>query len=169
MRTFFGFLLLGIIAIGAAGSWMESTISKAEAIAQPQISPEEAERLQVERELKSAEEMKQREFDRAKALADNMANKSTPFYYRLEAKRKLTTEYADLLPHFQKELKVFASAQRKEGVSLGMTADEVKASSWGRPERVNRTTNSFGVREQWVYGGGGYLYFKDGVLRTIQN
>lgn len=58
--------------------------------------------------------------------------------------------------------------RRKEGVSLGMTADDVRASSWGRPEKVNRSTYKFGVREQWVYPGG-YLYFEDGVLTSIQN
>jgi len=25
------------------------------------------------------------------------------------------------------------------------------------------------VSEQWVYNGGGYLYFDNGVLRSIQN
>jgi SOS-response transcriptional repressor LexA len=33
---------------------------------------------------------------------------------------------------------------------------------------VNRTTFARGVHEQWVYDGG-YLYFEDGVLTTIQN
>lgn len=58
---------------------------------------------------------------------------------------------------------------RKEGVTVGMSADRVLLSSWGKPESVNRTTNAFGVREQWVYGVGNYLYFKDGVLTSIQN
>lgn len=58
---------------------------------------------------------------------------------------------------------------KKEGVNIGMTAERVLLSSWGKPESVNRTTNAFGVREQWVYGGGNYLYFQDGVLTSIQN
>ena len=57
---------------------------------------------------------------------------------------------------------------RKEGVSIGMTAERAKLSSWGIPNKVNRTTSSRGVREQWVYDGG-YLYFEDGVLVSIQN
>jgi hypothetical protein len=61
-------------------------------------------------------------------------------------------------------------AKRKtEGVSIGMTKDEVLGSSWGKPESVNKTTNAYGVREQWVYGGRNYLYFKDGILESIQN
>lgn len=58
---------------------------------------------------------------------------------------------------------------KKEGVTIGMTAERALLSSWGKPEKINRTTNEFGVREQWVYGGGNYLYFKDGVLTSIQN
>jgi hypothetical protein len=57
---------------------------------------------------------------------------------------------------------------RKEGVSLGMTSERVLLSNWGRPQKVNRTTTAGGVHEQWVYDGG-YLYFQDGILTSIQN
>jgi hypothetical protein len=55
-------------------------------------------------------------------------------------------------------------------VHIGMTREQAIA-AWGRPRDINRTTHSFGVHEQWVYGeyGSGYLYFEDGVLTTIQN
>jgi hypothetical protein len=58
--------------------------------------------------------------------------------------------------------------KKRRGVSIGMTKEDVLASSWGRPQSVNQSTYTFGVREQWVYGGGNYLYFKDGVLDSIQ-
>lgn len=89
-------------------------------------------------------------------------------------------EFASLAPQLKLAADMRAAAEakrvadadkaqrRKEGVHIGMTADEVRASSWGRPTKVNRSTYSFGVREQWVYSGG-YLYFKDGVLESIQN
>ena len=35
-------------------------------------------------------------------------------------------------------------------------------------EKVYKTINSSGTHEQWVYGGGNYLYFDDGVLSSIQ-
>lgn len=41
--------------------------------------------------------------------------------------------------------------------------------AWGTPERVNKTTNSYGTSEQWVYGSGNYLYFKGEVLTSFQN
>ena len=58
--------------------------------------------------------------------------------------------------------------RRKEGVSVGMSREEVLQSSWGKPRSINRTTRASGTDEQWVYGGG-YLYFTDGVLRAIQH
>lgn len=61
--------------------------------------------------------------------------------------------------------------RKKEGVSIGMSAQQVLESSWGRPDNVNTTTTANGSREQWVYGRyrRGYLYFSDGTLTTIQN
>lgn len=59
--------------------------------------------------------------------------------------------------------------RKREGVQVGMTAQEALWSSWGKPNHVNRTTTANGVREQWVYDGGGYLYFENGTLTSIQN
>lgn len=58
--------------------------------------------------------------------------------------------------------------KKRSGVQLGMTAQDVLDSNWGRPEKVNRTIGSFGTHEQWVYGDS-YLYFENGILKTIQN
>jgi hypothetical protein len=61
-----------------------------------------------------------------------------------------------------------AARRKKEGVRLGMLAEDAIASSWGKPRKINRSTYSFGVHEQWVYDGG-YLYFENGILTSIQN
>jgi hypothetical protein len=55
-------------------------------------------------------------------------------------------------------------------VQIGMTKEQAIA-GWGRPRDINRTTSSYGTREQWVYGeyGSGYLYFDDDRLTTVQN
>lgn len=50
---------------------------------------------------------------------------------------------------------------------IGMTEDEVLASSWGRPSSRNTTTTKGGIHEQWVYRRG-YLYFDNGILTAIQ-
>jgi len=62
-----------------------------------------------------------------------------------------------------------AANKRKGGVRLGMNQKQVLNSSWGKPRDVNRTTNAYGVSEQWVYGNSSYLYFTNGKLTTIQN
>lgn len=51
--------------------------------------------------------------------------------------------------------------------AIGMTAEEVRASTWGSPKKINKDTYSWGVREQWVYGDGRYIYFQDGVVTSI--
>lgn len=58
--------------------------------------------------------------------------------------------------------------RKKEGVTLGMSQQDVLDSSWGRPNKVNKTTTAHGTTEQWVYGGG-YLYFDNGLLKTVQH
>ncbi|MGG3925686.1 hypothetical protein ABET51_06765 [Metabacillus fastidiosus] len=54
-------------------------------------------------------------------------------------------------------------------VKIGMTQEEVLTEGWGRPNDINKTTTSYGVKEQWVYDNYNYLYFEDGILVTIQN
>lgn len=61
------------------------------------------------------------------------------------------------------------AARRQQGVSIGMTQQNVLDSNWGKPTKINRTVTAAGTTEQWVYGGGNYLYFgPDGTLRTVQ-
>lgn len=60
--------------------------------------------------------------------------------------------------------------QRLPGVSIGMSPEQVtNRTKWGKPISVNRTTTRSGVREQWVYGDGNYLYFENSRLVAIQN
>lgn len=72
-----------------------------------------------------------------------------------------------------RQQKTYISAEqarkRREGVSIGMTQDDVLASSWGRPKHIHKTTTVTSTREQWVYGTGSYLYFENSRLIAIQN
>lgn len=65
--------------------------------------------------------------------------------------------------------KADAKRRRSEGVSIGMSREDVLASKWGKPHSINTTTTRYGVHEQWAYGGHNYLYFDNGRLTTIQN
>jgi len=41
--------------------------------------------------------------------------------------------------------------------------------SWGEPDNINKTINTNGTNEQWVYGYS-YVYFDEkGQITTIQN
>jgi hypothetical protein len=53
-------------------------------------------------------------------------------------------------------------------VKLGFTK-QMCIDSWGEPSDINKSSGSWGVHEQWVYGSGNYLYFENGVLTSIQN
>ena len=57
----------------------------------------------------------------------------------------------------------------KPSARIGMTSSQVlNETEWGKPEKVNKTITAAGVREQWVYWSGEYLYFNNGKLTTIQ-
>jgi hypothetical protein len=53
-------------------------------------------------------------------------------------------------------------------VLQGMTTEQVLL-SLGEPLDVSRSTIGSQTHEQWVYGSGNYLYFDDGILKTISN
>lgn len=53
-------------------------------------------------------------------------------------------------------------------VKLGFTK-KMCEESWGIPSKINKSTGSWGVQEQWVYGSGCYLYFENGKLTSIDN
>ncbi len=61
-----------------------------------------------------------------------------------------------------------ATCISKGQVRIGMTAEQCRA-AWGRPRDINRSSGSWGVHEQWCYGGRNYLYMENGILRSVQN
>lgn len=66
----------------------------------------------------------------------------------------------------QKEIE--KNALKNSPPKIGMTADEVKKSKWGHPNKINRDTYSWGTSEQWVYNSYGYVYFENGIVTAIQ-
>lgn len=77
-----------------------------------------------------------------------------------EAKRK-----ADLIRRY--------GAQKgkliNEGIiEVGMTK-RMCIETWGSPEKINTTSSTAGVHEQWVYGAGYYVYLENGIITTIQH
>ncbi len=85
-----------------------------------------------------------------------------------EAKRKAAMKPVERIMEKYLCSEQTARAILKKQVHIGMTTEECKA-SWGRPTRINRTSNAYGTHEQWCYGYSNYLYFEDGILTSIQN
>lgn len=60
----------------------------------------------------------------------------------------------------------------KGWAQIGMDKEEVIRCGWGKPDKINRYTNSYGTREQWVYRTRieGYLYFdSNGKLQSMSH
>jgi hypothetical protein len=58
---------------------------------------------------------------------------------------------------------------RRGGVRVGMSKDDVIKSCWGQPTRVNKTTTAAGTTEQWVFGRS-YVYFNAaGQVYAVQH
>ena len=53
--------------------------------------------------------------------------------------------------------------------SIGMTKEEVLNGLWGEPDKKNIDEYEWGIEEQWVYDGKGYVYFEDGIVTAIQH
>lgn len=58
-------------------------------------------------------------------------------------------------------------AIKERRVVIGMTAGEIHE-AWGRPSSINRTENAYGGDEQWVHGGGRYVYLHNNVVTSVQ-
>lgn len=115
---------------------------------------------------------------RDRAFVDEMILTPAEEVYARRAEEERRREEARLaLEKEQRERK--AALTRKYGkstaelilsgrVRIGMTQAMCRE-AWGVPDDINRTSGSWGVYEQWVYGSGSYLYFENGVLSSIQN
>lgn len=87
-------------------------------------------------------------------------------------------EYADyiypsppsefLKSYWAKRPKEKQDSKPKPPPRIGMTEAQVLASSWGKPSSVNTTITAYGNSEQWVYGYGMYVYFRNGKVSAIQ-
>lgn len=58
--------------------------------------------------------------------------------------------------------------EQKKEPEIGMTASEVRASTWGNPNKINKTTTVYGTSEQWCYSNYRYIYLDDGYVTAIQ-
>lgn len=99
----------------------------------------------------------------------NSEKKEADAKAKTDAEAKKAQQEADAKAKAEQAKQADIAKRKSEGVRIGMTKDEVLASNWGKPKSINKTTGSYGTHEQWVYGGNNYLYFENGILKTIQN
>lgn len=81
-----------------------------------------------------------------------------------EERQQARQDYVKAHPELPERTK---SAILKGSIIIGMSAEDART-SWGDPDKVNRTVSAFGVHEQWIYGNT-YAYFEDGVLKSWQD
>lgn len=106
----------------------------------------------------------------------DIENKKSHVNTRLSALKLLEKEYPEESKIYEKlkysleseSMRLEKAERKKQGVSIGMTAEEVVDSMWGKPQSINTSIGSWGTHEQWVYGGRNYLYFENGILKSIQ-
>lgn len=65
------------------------------------------------------------------------------------------------------EAKTREAAIAAQQVLVGMTREEVER-AWGKPDRVDRSKSGAGVREQWAYASGSYVYFGNEKVTSIE-
>lgn len=90
---------------------------------------------------------------------------SDEFIERLSKQQKRRMQFVLDNPKIKKKYK---EAINNGEIMLGMT-DAMVIASWDYPEDINRTVDSWGVHEQWVYPGYTYLYFENGKLTSWQD
>ena len=67
-----------------------------------------------------------------------------------------------------KEVEKDISAENsKSDPAIGMTADEVKSSTWGEPTNISKTTTENNVSEMWSYDSKKYIFFDNGIVSSI--
>lgn len=102
---------------------------------------------------------------------DEIKDSSDDSYYVHEENLAFFKEEKDRfsMQERKKLIEKLVAEKREQNPRLGMTKEQVEASSWGKPEDINRTVSTYSSTEQWVYGGGRYLYFTDGILTSFQD
>lgn len=92
---------------------------------------------------------------------------------KMEAQRNEDKIARDALLKAEDKMRREASSREAARVArgpvvIGMSHEQVLASSWGKPKSINKTITGSTVHEQWIYSSTRFLYFQNGVLITIQ-
>jgi hypothetical protein len=64
--------------------------------------------------------------------------------------------------------KAAADCRKRGPPRIGMSAQQVAKSCWGKPDHVNRSETATAIFDQYVYEDGRYVYLRNGVVTSIQ-
>ena len=65
-------------------------------------------------------------------------------------------------------VKAAAECKRRGDPRIGMTAKQVEATCWGKPDHVNRTQTAGVISDQYVNSNDRYVYLSNGIVTSIQ-
>jgi hypothetical protein len=65
-------------------------------------------------------------------------------------------------------VKAAAECERCGDPRFGVTAKQVEATCWGKPDHVNRTETAGVISDQYVHGDSRYVYLRNGIVTSIQ-
>lgn len=89
--------------------------------------------------------------------------------------KKLTIEQAETANSSSSNSTNKTATNQETTPQIGMTADEVRATAWGEPAEINKTTTAGDVSEQWVYYNmitnvpDRFVYLDNGIVTAIQD
>lgn len=123
-------------------------------------------------EIYTEEAEKEHEFNWVEldqAYIDNIINNNIEFLdFYIKYKNDIFYPIVDkALEEAEKEKEEQEQQSSKSAPKVGMTASQVRSSTWGSPDKINKDTYSWGTTEQWVYNDKGYIYFKNGYVTSI--
>lgn len=96
-----------------------------------------------------------------KDIADSLAS--------VERKAKNAIEYEARIRMLAKKYGISISDKILQGkIWIGMTK-EMAIDSWGKPDHINKDTNAYGIKEQWIYENQNtYMYFENNICTAFQ-
>jgi hypothetical protein len=100
----------------------------------------------------------------APALADSATTDALIANMIADANRTIA---ANAARKASREANQKALCDKLGSVRVGLNAEGVRKSCWGKPARINITQTASHTTEQWVYGSS-YVYLTDGLVTAIQ-
>jgi hypothetical protein len=99
----------------------------------------------------------------------NISSSESYYHVTLNDGRAGYIQTSELQAHGTDTDPVKADCKRRGDPRVGMSAQQVEATCWGKPDQVNHNEKEGVVFDQFVYGNKNkYVYLRNGVVVSIQ-